>query len=489
VRDLAAHHANGDAQQWSQVGNEQDLLDRIPLPESQTWPELSPDALYGLAGDVVGTIAPQSEADPAALLVQLLVAFGSAVGRGPFYQVEGDAHHTNLFACLVGSSAKGRKGVSWGRILEILSIADAIWRQRHIASGLSSGEGLIWSVRDAITKREPIKERGRVVGHQNVITDEGVSDKRLLVEESEFGQTLRVLRREGNTLSPVIRLAWDRGDLRILTKNSPAQATGAHISILGHITQLELLNYLDDAELFNGFANRFLWICVRRRRSLPDGGLPIDLTSLAGRVSAALRYGCQVTNMCRTPAAAERWQQLYDELTADRPGLYGTVTARAEAQVLRLSLLYALMDNAAAVDVQHLQAALALWQYCSSSARYIFGERQETDPLEALFLGALRAAPEGLTRRDLYQTASGHIRAPQLISTMARLRDRGLAVCQTEPTRGRPAERWFAPEHLCAQSEESGQSAEVSTVAAPDLTPRDGRSPAGNPGSYQTVWL
>jgi hypothetical protein len=109
-----------------------------------------------------------------------------------------------------------------------------------------------------------------------------------------------------------------------------------------------------------------------------------------------------------------------------------------------------------------------------------------------LFLGALRAAPQGLTRRDLYQTASGHIRAPQLISTMARLRDRGLAVCQTEPTRGRPAERWFAPEHLCLQSEQSGQSgqsAEVSTLAAPDSTPRDGRGPAGNPGSYQTVWL
>jgi hypothetical protein len=37
-----------------------------------------------------------------------------------------------------------------------------------------------------------------------------------------------------------------------------------------------LLRLLKDTEAFNGFANRFLWICVRRAQLLPDGGCTLD---------------------------------------------------------------------------------------------------------------------------------------------------------------------------------------------------------------------
>ena len=75
--------------------------------------------------------------------------------------------------------------------------------------------------------------------------------------ESEFASVLRVSGRDGNTLSPVMRNAWDSGNLRILTKNNPVQASEAHISIIGHITRDELLRYMDNTEAANGFANRF----------------------------------------------------------------------------------------------------------------------------------------------------------------------------------------------------------------------------------------
>ena len=107
-------------------------------------------------------------------------------------------------------------------------------------SGLSSGEGLKWAVRDAVEAHEPLKDRGRIVGFQPVIRDHGVADKRLLVIESEFAQALKVMEREGNTLSPTLRQAWDSGNLRTLTKNDPVVATDAHVSILGHITREEL---------------------------------------------------------------------------------------------------------------------------------------------------------------------------------------------------------------------------------------------------------
>ena len=38
-------------------------------------------------------LEPETEADPVAILSQLLVAFGAAVGRGAFFQVEATRHH------------------------------------------------------------------------------------------------------------------------------------------------------------------------------------------------------------------------------------------------------------------------------------------------------------------------------------------------------------------------------------------------------------
>ena len=199
--------------------------------EQDDWPKpATEEAFYGLAGDIVCTIEPHSEADPMALLVQTLVAFGNAAGGQPHFLAEADRHSMNLFAAFVGETAKARKGTSWGRVRQSLVTADPDW-EGCITSGLSSGEGLIWQVRDPIEKVENVKEKGRVIGQERVVVDEGVVDKRLMVVEGELALVLRVLAREGNTLSAIIRNAWDSGNLRSLTKNSPAKATGAHISI------------------------------------------------------------------------------------------------------------------------------------------------------------------------------------------------------------------------------------------------------------------
>ena len=70
----------------------------LTLPVPDDWPAPPDPTLYhGLAGEIVNTIAPQTEADPVAILSQLLVAFGAAVGRGAFFQVEATRHHPNEF--------------------------------------------------------------------------------------------------------------------------------------------------------------------------------------------------------------------------------------------------------------------------------------------------------------------------------------------------------------------------------------------------------
>ena len=218
------------------------------------WPTIAEEAFHGPGGEFVLRTEPHSEAHPMALLSQFLVAFGTACGRGAHYQVEADRHYSNEFVVLVGPTATGRKGSSWGHVRRLLGDTDPGFAG-CLVGGLSSGEGLISQVRD------PLEDHH----------DQAPSDKRRLVVEPEFAQTLKVLAREGNTLSPVVRQAWDGEPLQTMVRNDPLRASDAHIGIVGHITRDELLRYLTATELANGFANR----------NADPAGMPISRSSSA----------------------------------------------------------------------------------------------------------------------------------------------------------------------------------------------------------------
>ena len=133
--------------------------------EPNQWPDpLTSDAFYGLAGDFVRLVEPHSEADPAALLIQFLVQFGNVIGRSAHFSVGADKHYTNIFSVLVGTTSKGRKGTSEGVVRSLLQPADPDWQKNRVMSGLASGEGLIWQVRDAIESSEPIRGEGKSSG-------------------------------------------------------------------------------------------------------------------------------------------------------------------------------------------------------------------------------------------------------------------------------------------------------------------------------------
>src|SRR5262249_53469023 len=159
---------------------------------------------------------------------------------------------------------------------------------------------------------------------------------------------------QGNILSAVLRQAWESGELGTLTKNNPTRATGAHISVIGHITRDELLRYLTATEQANGFGNRFLWLCVKRSKELPEGGiLDTDaMTRLQTQLAEVLAFARdgrpsleEPVRMRRDDEAREIWREVYGTLSAERDGLAGALLGRAEAHVLRLSVLYALLDR------------------------------------------------------------------------------------------------------------------------------------------------
>ena len=237
------------------------------------YPEPNPAVFYGVTGALTLAIEPHTEADPMAIQTQLLIASGCAIGHNPHFRVGATKHFTNLDGCLVGRPSKGRKGTAMDFVVLIMKEVDCLWVGTCMTSGLSTGEGLIYAVRDQLVKKEQVKKGGKFTGEiQEHIADFGVDDKRLFVTESEFSRSFKAMSRENNILSEIIRACWDHGNLRSLVRNSPYHASNAHVAIVGHITREELSVSLTECNFFNGFANRFLWLCVQRSKILPFGG-------------------------------------------------------------------------------------------------------------------------------------------------------------------------------------------------------------------------
>lgn len=420
-----------------------------------SWPAPFAQAVFhGLVGDFVRAIEPHTEADPAALLLSFLVAFGNVAGRKAHFIADGAEHYTNLFCVLVGATAKSRKGTSWAQAIHPFQTVDEDWAKDHVKHGLSSGEGLIWGVRDPIERIEPIRDKKRVVDYQPVIEDPGVKDKRLMVAEMEFAMTLRVMARDGNTLSAIVRTAWDKGNLCTLTKNTPAKATGAHVSIIGHITRDECMRYFDTTEAANGFGNRFLWVCVKRSKLLPEGGrlCEADFEPLVRRLLTAVKFAHITGEMTRDEETRALWHEVYPTLSEGQPGLLGAILARAEAQVMRLACIYALLDLSPKISREHLEAALAVWRYCEDSARFVFGNALG-DPLADEILRVLREEDAGLTRTEINNHFRRNKEAREITRGLTRLLENGLVRCEKEggSQGGRPAERWFAEEVVDSQ--------------------------------------
>jgi hypothetical protein len=397
------------------------------------WPRpLHSVAFHGVLGRLVAALEPHTETDPAALLVNALVAVGCLVGSDAHILVGNDRHPARLFAALVGETAKARKGTSWGPIRDALTCVDATWIER-VMDGLASGEGLIWAVHDPIRKLVTRRTKDGPISEDELV-DAGVADKRLLVVEGEFARVLSVMSRPESTLSAIVRSAWDTGALRILTKNSPATASGAHICVIGHITKSELLAKLSSNEAGNGFGNRFLWVCVRRSKVLPFGGQP-EVAALAEIIEDLGRAR-------QFAQAKELWQGVYPELSEGHPGLEGALTARAEAQVLRMALIYALLDRSQTIMSEHLRAALEVWRYCAESAAYIFGKRSG-DPIADEILVELRKRGS-LDRTAIRDLFSKHQNVARINEALNVLQSLGRVRVEQVPTEGRPREVWHA---------------------------------------------
>ena len=405
-------------------GTEETEIESLALPEADPWPILGADAYHGVFGEYARLVEPETEADVCAVLLQSLVLFGNCVGREPFFMVGATRHYANLFVAVVGKTS-AKKGTALDLSRHLFAEAEPEWYSLALRSGLSSGEGLIQCVADAGA-------------------DEPSRDKRAMIIETEFGRTLTAKGRDGNTLSAVLRDAWDGRDLACLTREQ-LRATAPHVSVIAHITPAELAERFSRVDMANGFANRFLWPVIRRARKIPSGGRVPDIARLREKVADAVATARRIGEVRRDDAAEKLWAEVYDELEAEgRDDIHAEVTARAAAQCLRLSMIYALADGYGQVSPIHLRAALAAWNFCDHSARRLFAGKSKPTLANRIHAFLVQAGNNGMTRTEIHVAFHRNEKAEALLAALSNLKDDGRA--RNEPVlRGsRSIEVWYA---------------------------------------------
>jgi hypothetical protein len=346
-----------------EMGGKITILGDTPGPEpaeaeSSTWPDPPAAAAYhGVLGEIALAVAPFTEADPIGILGTLAAMFGVACG-GARTLYQGSQQRTNLSFLLVGETGmRGRKGTG-------LDIGRAVFRLAYppLADlwlvGVASGE--------AIT--------GHLGRHDG--QDGRPAEDRVLIVEPEFGRLLTIMNRDGSTLSPVLRNAWDGVPLGHARARDESLVSRHHVTMLGHVTPVELRAKLTEVDAANGFANRLLFLAVRRQRLIPFPTAPDEIVQpWVEPLHLAIVEARLPGEMSFDAAARDRWEDFYAELAlTPRLGLSGAVTGRHEAQVARLALLYALADRSPDVGVAHLEAAIALADYARRSVIWALGD-------------------------------------------------------------------------------------------------------------------
>lgn len=394
------------------------------------------EAFHGAAGELVALLEPVLETDRASILSNVLACAGVLFQRAAHYKVTADTHYPADYFLTVGNSAISRKGTTTNAVLNVIDRAQVGFKDK-ILHGLSTGQGLI----AALIKKRPVNEEKS--DELEAIPAPIASS--VLIEISEFAELLAVMKREENTLSAVMRDAWDGKPLGVLTRKDPLKVQNVSLSTIAHITRKELLDKLTSTDRANGFANRFLFVWTQRVKLLPRGDMDdLDCSAVVAKLHAAVEAAQGAGGLKRDYETETIWAEEYKRLTTRGETMTDALLSRAEAHVVRLSLLYALLDSAREIRKEHLRAALAVWDYCEESVRYVFGDA--ADPDYSKILHKLEGGP--LTTGEIRRVVFGdHKSSDWVAETMVALKGLRKVCVGDKQLKTKTVDAWFLVEY------------------------------------------
>jgi Protein of unknown function (DUF3987) len=371
--------------------------------------ELAGPAYHGPLGKLAIAAANQTEASPAFVLMHLLAYFSIAIGKGsqdrpgPYIHLDGAGHdYLNIFTVLVGPSGEGRKNTAKRCADAVFSLIDPEFVANNITSGLTSDRGLLEAMRDP--SHRSAKDGG---------PDEGVSDKRLLMIETEFASVLKHGDRDGETLCDLINQFYDGQNIISKKTKSPVKVTRGHLGIVGHTTDDAMDKNTTTSNKSDGFLGRFVVIFDSTRKHMAFPGNVAETISNYFSVEIesmkdALRTARDRKLISLDHGLEKRWESLYHKLRSRPAGRIGQLFVRFPSNVKRLAALYALADGMCVILPRHLHAAEAILDHAARSLKFIFAG--DIDERGDKLLAALREAGEGgMTKTQIAQRVfNGH---------------------------------------------------------------------------------
>jgi hypothetical protein len=401
----------------------------MPVQPPAGFPVPRPEVFHGPLGAAVESIQSYTEADPVGILGCLIAECSALIGRGPQLNVSGLRVAARLFIMLVGPTSEGRKGTAGDNARTIISM-----------SGVERPEGFL--------------QRGFASGESVVETLATLDDRRAMFRQDEMAGLLVAMNREGSTLSAVIRDLWDGVTIAHTTVAGHKQVDDAHVSVLGHITPEELRERLRPVDYANGLANRFLTLAVHRRQMVAwTGSKPLDAicAEAAQKLGAKVLAGQVEKTYDLSCAGFKRWCEIY----ANAPSC-SMLSARREPQLLRLALVYAVLDGSDTIEVCHLDAALAFWDYVVDSLAWAMPDAKgPTEPARASDIRNVIqvAGAAGITLSDIGQAFSNHLHAKVRDAALDYLERKGEVVKRIVKTSGRNSTEYIHVSFVTAAEE------------------------------------
>ena len=213
---------------------------------------------------------------------------------------------------------------------------------------------------------------------------------------------------------------------------------------------------------------------MKRSKCLPDGGAiyTVNFEDTVAELQAAINFAKDFVEIARDPEAKKLWHEVYPSLSEAQPGMSGAVIGRAEAQVMRLSAIYALLNKSRLIRPEHHRAASAVWRYCEDSARWIFETGTGNKNADRVLAALKAAGKKGLTKWQITsEVFNRHATKFEIDEALRLLHSLKLARCERESTATRHAERWFYMAQGREECEESvkkdGKTVDTSHTSHP----------------------
>lgn len=407
-------------------------------------PVLDASALYGPIGRWVKFVSLRSESHPAALLMQALTIFGNRVGSEfaddacPGFRQGESYHRTALYVMVIGESGRGAKGDSWNYARTFLKKVDPTFTPHE---GVQTGEGFIEVLADDVPLDEYSTVQGEQVRH---VRKGGQKDRRYFNFEPEYGRVLHVASRTGSTIKDIVRALWDYGATEKVTAGSQHVVSNVTLSMVCHVTPPELERDFDQVDLMSGYGNRFLF-CYSERYHTMSVEKPLskeDWNQFVPELVDALEFGHEDApeDYQFTDEAAELWEDEVErwKKSVHPSSMVHALKSRFRPQVKRLAVIYAVSDQSAVIDVPHLKAALAVWDYSVQTVEYCLTTNIGDKDANILYRALLENS-SGLTRKEInLQVFKGNKTAAQIDRVLKVLRERNLIRERKVKTRTNP---------------------------------------------------